>query len=124
MRQVSERVVSERQTEGKVAGRVPTGVAGAALFASALGVFLLGLLTFVSEVSEGFAAALNFYKPAGPLSGKTTLAVVGWLVAWGVLHGAWRGRDVKFPAVFAASLVLVGLGLLLMFPPFFEIFAG
>ncbi len=103
---------------------MPNGIAAAAILGAAIGVFALGLLTFLAEVNSGIARLLNFYPPAGPLSGKTTMAVVVWLVAWAVTHQAWRDREVNFGAVFGGSLLLIGLGLLLMFPPVFELFAG
>jgi len=103
--------------------RVPSGVAAAAVLAAGIGVFVLGPSTTLAEVSEGFAQALNWYRPAGPLSGKTTLAVLIWLIAWAVLHRLWKDRELPFPRIFGIALILIGLGLLLMFPPFFELFA-
>lgn len=65
------------------------------------------IVLFLAEVNSGIARLLNFYPPAGPLSGKTTMAVVVWLVAWAVTHQAWRDRDVNFGAVFGGSLLLM-----------------
>jgi len=103
--------------------RVPSGVAAAAVLAAGIGTFVLGLNTTLAEASERFAQALNWYPPAGALSGKTTLAVLIWLIAWAVLHRLWKDRELPFPRIFGIALVLIGLGLLLMFPPFFELFA-
>jgi len=94
------------------------GRAAAAIISAGLGNFLLGLLAFLSEASEGIKGFLTFHAPAGPLSGTSTLAVVGWLIAWVVLHLVWRDRDIRFRLVFLLALILIGLGMLLIFPPF------
>lgn len=103
--------------------RVPSGVAAAAFLAAGIGTFVLGLVTFLAGVVSGFAQILNFYPPAGPLSGKTTLSVLIWLAAWGILHRMWGKQEVHLPRILVATFLLIGLGLLFMFPPFFELFA-
>lgn len=98
------------------------GLAAAALLAGGIGSLILGINTILAEASEAFKNAIVFYAPAGPLSGKTTLAVLVWLVAWIVLGYLWKGRDVAFNKVVIASFVLLALALLLTFPPFFYLF--
>jgi hypothetical protein len=58
----------------------------------------------------------------GPLSGKTIMAVVVWLVAWAVLHVALRGRPYETRRALVVSLVLIALGVLGTFPTFFQLF--
>ena len=101
---------------------LPNGSGGAAILAAGIGAFVLGLLTTLSEASAAIRGALNFYNPVGPLSGKTGVAVVVWLVAWGILGGAWKDRDVDFGRVWSATLTLVILGLLGTFPLVFDLF--
>lgn len=103
---------------------LPNGPAAAAILASGIGSMALGLFTTLAEASVAVKTTLNFYNPAGPLSGKTTVAVIVWLVAWRILHGLWKSEEVKFRKVFTAALILIGLGLLGTFPPFFEAFGG
>lgn len=103
---------------------LPNGPAAAAILASGIGSMALGLFTTLAEASGAVKTTLNFYNPAGPLSGKTTVAVIVWLVAWGILHGLWKSEEVNFRKVFTAALILIGLGLLGTFPPFFEAFGG
>lgn len=67
---------------------------------------------------------MNLYDPAGPLSGKTTVAMVVWLVAWAVFHGLWKNQQVNFTKVFIGTLIMIALGLLGTFPPFYEAFGG
>ncbi len=99
------------------------GAAAAAVLASGLGSFALGLVTTLAEAVPALKNALVFSNPAGPLSGKTTVAVVVWLVAWAALHSAWKDKTVNFNKTFIATLALIALGLLGTFPPFFEAFA-
>lgn len=61
---------------------------------------------------------LTFYKPTGPLSGVTMLAIAAWLVAWLAAHRRWREKTLALARVTGVSLSLLALGLLLTFPPF------
>jgi hypothetical protein len=102
----------------------PNGSAAAALVAGGLGSFAVGLMTVLAEASDGLRSALAFYPPAGPLSGKTTVAVAIWLVAWAVLGRLWGDKDVDFDRAATWAFVLLGAGLVATFPPFFELFAA
>lgn len=102
----------------------PTGPAAAALIAAGIGTFTVGLITSLAEAFGGLKTALNFYNPSGPLSGKTGVAVLVWLVSWIVLHSMWRTRNPEIGRLFTWTLVLIALGFLLTFPPIFEAFAG
>ena len=64
------------------------GPALAAIVAASFGVFVLGLCTFLAGLSKATNDALNWWPPAGPLVGKTSIAVIAWLVAWAALHPA------------------------------------
>ena len=98
------------------------GAAAAAVLAAGIGSFVLGLFTTLAAANEGIKGLLNWYAPAGPLSGKSSLAVIAWLVSWVVLHARWEDKEVNFDRVFVITLILIGLGLLLTFPPVFEAF--
>lgn len=100
------------------------GPAAAALLAVGIGSLALGLFVILSEAIKSVNNALNFYDPVGPLSGKTIIAIVVWLVAWIILHASWKNKQVSFAGVFTASLILIILGLLGTFPPFFDLFGG
>jgi len=103
--------------------RLPNGPAAAAVLAGGIGAFGLGLATTLAEASPAISAALNIYPPVGPLSGKVLVGVVIWLVAWLILGSMWRGKEVNFGRVAMWAFIFLGLGLLLTFPPFFELFA-
>jgi len=98
--------------------------AAAALLAGGIGSVALGLLTVLAEASEPIRLALRFYAPAGPLSGKTTVAVLVWLASWAILRGVWNKKEVDFGKVANLAFILLALGLIGTFPPFFLLFAA
>lgn len=100
------------------------GASAAAILAAGIGSFAVGLMTTLAEAIAGLAASLNFVPPVGPLSGKTTVAVLVWLAAWAILHFSWRDRERELGGIYTATLVLILLGVLGTFPIFFELFAA
>jgi hypothetical protein len=103
---------------------VPNGAAAAAMLAAGLGCLVLGVAAVAGDGSRTVAHLLTFYRPTGPLSGVTTTAIVCWLLAWAVWHRAWRGRTVALGRMSAVAWVLLGLGLLLTFPPLGDLLLG
>lgn len=115
----------------------PNGPVAAALLAAGVGSLVIGIGVILNEASAtiknaigiDFNAFLQFDKNfglgagVGPLSGKVGLAVIAFVVSWIVFHLWLRGREVHFRTFFIASLVLVGLGFALTFPPIFVLFA-
>jgi hypothetical protein len=87
----------------------------AALVAAGIGAFAVGAFVLLNEA--GIFAAPAVYAPAGGVSGRTTLATAVWLVAWGVLHSRWKGREIAPQRMFPLTLALVLLGVLATFPP-------
>ncbi len=102
----------------------PEGPVAAALIAGGVGCAALGFLTTLAEANAGAKSWLEWNARVGPLSGKTGMAVIVWLVAWVALHFGLRKRSVDLSKVFVIGLVLVGLGLLGTFPTFFQAFAS
>lgn len=101
---------------------VTTGPAAAALVASGIGTLVIGLMTTGAVISEGLNNFLNWWNPAGPLTGKTGVGVIVWLISWIVTHTLWKDRDSDLGRAFTITLILIGLGVLLTFPPVFEAF--
>jgi hypothetical protein len=97
----------------------PNGKAAAALLAAGIGSFFLGLMTSLSEGIHAVENALNFYNPVGALSGKTSIAILAWLVSWAILAGMWKDRPVDIGKVFKVTYILIALGLVATFPLFF-----
>lgn len=101
---------------------IPSGPGAAALLAAAIGATSLGVVIVGSEAFPRFKAWLNWWPPAGPLTGKVVLAIFAWAVAWAALHAAWRRREVRFATVAVVASVLLALGFVLTFPPVYEAF--
>jgi hypothetical protein len=94
----------------------------AAVLAAGIGVAVFGIVVIFSEAIASVGAALAWLKPVGALSGKSIVGVAVWLVAWLVLGLVWKGRDVRHGTVIVVSAILLVVGLLGTFPPFFELF--
>jgi hypothetical protein len=101
-----------------------SGAAAAAVLAAAIGVLAIGVLTTVAEASEGIKDFLNWYNPTGPLSGKTGLGSIIWLVVWGISHVTLYKKELDFTRIVQVAAILIVLGLLLLFPPIFTLFAA
>jgi hypothetical protein len=115
----------------------PNGPVAAAFLAAGVGSLVVGIGVVLNEASAtiknaigvDFNAFLQFDKNfglgsgVGPLSGKVGLAVIAFVVSWIAFHVWLRGKEVNFRNYFIASLVLVGLGFALTFPPIFLLFA-
>jgi hypothetical protein len=102
---------------------LPEGPPAAALVAAGVGCLAMGVLTSAAEASESFADKLNLRDAVGALSGKTTYAVVVWLLSWAVLHAWMRRRPLPLRRALTGCLLLTGAGFLLTFPTVFELFA-
>lgn len=100
----------------------PDGPVAAVILATGIGTLVLGLLTTLGEASESIADFLKFSERVGPLSGKTILAVAAFLVSWAGLHAVMRKREVDLRPVTIAFLVMFVIALVLVFPPFFQLF--
>ncbi len=98
------------------------GSGAAALLAAGLGAFALSVLAIAGDKSAALKAWMIFYKPTGPLSGVTTTAIVVWLACWVVLEWRWRGRTIAVGKVCVVAMVLLGMGVLLTFPPIGDLF--
>lgn len=108
----------------KLNENMKNGKAAAALLAGGIGAFGVGLMTVLVEASAAIKTAITFVKPVGALSGKTTIGVLIWLVAWAILGYIWKDKEVAFGKVAISAFVFLGLGLLLTFPPVFLLFGA
>ncbi|HEY3947817.1 hypothetical protein [Phenylobacterium sp.] len=103
---------------------ITNGPGAAAILAAAGGCFVLGVLALAADAVAPLAGALKVWKPTGPLSGVTDVAIVIWLVLWFVLNRLWRARTVSMARVNLASVLLFVGGVLLTFPPFMDLLQG
>lgn len=102
----------------------PAGPAAAVVLAAGLASFTLGLLSVLARASAPVSDALTLSDRVGDLSGLTTTASIVFVAAWAVLAIAWRRADPPLPRVAATAAVLIALGLLGTFPPFFNLVGG
>lgn len=103
---------------------IKNGKAASALLAGGIGGLTLGLMTTLGEAIPAFGNLLNWYKPAGPLSGKTTMAIIVWLISWAILNAQWKEKEVNLEKISTVALILLLVGILFTFPPFFELFVS
>jgi hypothetical protein len=75
------------------------------------------LLAIAGDRSAALKSALAFYRPTGPLSGVSTVAILVWLCTWVLLHLLWRKKTVPLPPVSLIAFVMLILSFLLTFPP-------
>lgn len=101
---------------------LPNGPVAAALLAGGIGCAAMGIITVLSEASSSFANQLKWVGPVGPLSGKTISTVIIYALSWVVLHFVFQGKNANFSRIVTISLILLVVGLLGTFPPFFELF--
>jgi len=100
------------------------GPGAAAVLAAAIGCLTLGVLALVADAVPRVAAAIDVWKPTGPLSGVTDGAIVVWLAAWFLLSRRWARRAVNMAGVNWAAIVIFLAALLLTFPPFMDMAQG
>jgi hypothetical protein len=100
----------------------PEGPIAAAIIAGGVGATALGVFTTLAAASTAIRDWLEWNSDVGPLSGKTLMAVIVWLIAWGILHALYRGRPYETRRAFVIALILIGLGVIGTFPTFFEAF--
>jgi hypothetical protein len=100
----------------------PNGFGSAAILAAGIGAFALAVLAIAADKTASIKHLMAFYKPTGPLSGVTTSAILVWLAAWAILNARWRGRSVALARVNTVAFILLGLSLLLTFPPVADLF--
>jgi hypothetical protein len=100
---------------GEIRNSAVNGSAVASIVAAGIGAFAMGGVVLLAEA--GLWSAPTLYGPAGGLSGRTTVAVVVWLAAWGVLHARWRRREINPARALGVTLTLIVIGVLGTFPP-------
>lgn len=95
------------------------GAALAAVLAAAIGAFSLGLIVIFNTM--GLISIPALYEPAGGVSGRTTLSVVIWVISWVILHNRWKAQHVSYRRILLLSLILIGVSLVLTFPPLWSL---
>lgn len=107
--------MSASESTGNAA--LTNGSGAAAILGASAGSFTLGVLAMLADKIPSLKSAMIFYKPTGPLSGVTTVAIIVWFAVWAILDARWKKQEVALGRMNAIALVLVVLALLLTFPP-------
>jgi hypothetical protein len=103
--------------------QIPSGPACAAVLAPSIGVAVYGMAVVAATMRPAIADFLTWSKGVGPLSGKTSVGVIAWLIAQVILCGLWHNREVNFRRVWMVACVLIALGFAFTFPPVYDAFA-
>jgi predicted transporter len=106
------------------ADMMTNGRGAAAVLAAAIGSLALALLALAGDASRSISAALNFWKPTGPLSGVTDVAILVWLGCWLLLSRRWATRDVNLARINMISFAMFVAALLITFPPIMDFLQG
>lgn len=115
-----EKITGVSKSEISVADRAM----GAAMVASGIGSLVLGIAIVLSEANADFKTFVTWNAGVGPLSGKTGLSVIAFILSWVVLHYVFKNNPISISRAFVVTLVLTVLGILLTFPPVFMSFGG
>lgn len=115
---------TEERTTVPARPDLPNGPAAAAILAAGIGSAALGILSLAGDASKLVAKLLTFYRPTGPLSGVTSMAILLWLAVWFILAARWRTRAVAMGKINAVAFALLALGILLTFPPLVDLLQG
>jgi hypothetical protein len=106
------------------ADRMTNGRGAAAVLAAAIGSLALALLALAGDASPSISSSLNFWKPTGPLSGVTDVAILIWLATWWLLSHRWSRRDVNLARINTVSFAMFVAALLIVFPPIMDFLQG
>lgn len=114
--------IAQRKSGGEQStSEMPSGSGAAAILSAGLGCFAVALLALVADKSAAIKNLMIFYKPTGPLSGVTTMAIAFWLVCWLVLELRWRRSEIALGKISVIGVSLLLLSVLLTFPPIVDL---
>jgi hypothetical protein len=101
------------------------GTALSSLVAAGIGSLTFGILIILAEKSPQFVKPhLTLDKGVGPLSGKTTYAILVYFLSWAILSFLWRKKHLDESKYLRISFVLIVIALVLSFPPLYELFTS
>lgn len=104
------------------------GAAQAAVLAAMIGLLTLAVVNLATATSKAIQTIVHnigkLWMPGaegiGPYSGKETLALVAWLLAWGILHFILRRKEWSNKKVALIFLLGIAVATTLIWPPVFN----
>jgi len=112
----------QTKTVSEISAGLPNGSGAAAILSAGIGSFAVAAFAIAADKSAFVKNLFVFYKPSGALSGETTVAILLWLAAWAILEWRWRKRTVSLRRINVIAFALLGLSVLLTFPPIGDLF--
>ena len=105
------------------------GSAQAALLSIVIGVLVLAFVNLGTDISDHFKTAVHnmgkLWIPGaggiGHYSGKETLALMAWLISWGIFHQILKDREWNNRIVITIFLIGLGIATTLVWPPAWEV---
>jgi hypothetical protein len=119
----SDNLAAKAEQDAQASASLESAV-GAAFIAGGIGSLVLGLAVVGAETNASIKTFFTWNSGVGPLSGKTGVSIIAFIVSWVILHYVMRNRVVSLTTSFIICLVLTVVGLLLTFPPVFFALAG
>ena len=104
------------------------GAAQAAVLATMIGLLTLAVVNLATDTSKAVQNRVHdigkLWMPGaagiGPYSGKETLALVAWLLSWGILHFILRKKEWSNKVVIVIFLLGIAVATTLIWPPIFN----
>jgi hypothetical protein len=97
-----------------------------AFLASAFGVLAMAIINFITDITGGnpgpVGKSITLHSGIGPYSGKQTISIVVWIIAWLILSKLLVNKDVDEQKIFRCTIIIYALATLLIFPPFLDLF--
>jgi hypothetical protein len=103
---------------------IPNGAAAAAILAAGVGCLSVSVCAWLGDAIPTIAHLFNWYPPTGPLSGVSTTAITLWLIVWVTYHRRWKGKTVPMGVIGTISMICMGVGFLLSYPPIGDALQG
>lgn len=100
------------------------GRVAATIIAAGVGCAAFGIAVVLAESISAVKQLLTLSTAVGPLSGKAVAALVIYPIFWLILHAALRNSRTKITTISGWTIVLVAVGLIGTFPPFYGLIAG
>jgi hypothetical protein len=93
-----------------------------------IGLLTLAVVNLATDISDAVKNSVHdigkLWMPGaegiGPYSGKETLALVAWLLSWGILHFILRRKEWSNKKVIVIFLLGIAVGTTLIWPPVFN----